>query len=143
MITVKTGWKASVFPAVWRDSLAEKEKKSGFGRIKLIIIVCVLVYVGITYANQQSILASQTARNLELRQQEEELEREIEFKKNELAYIGSTDYVEQQARERLGWLKPDEIKYVEGQGAAAEDTGEAQDGSGGAGETQGAPDEAE
>ncbi len=91
-----------------------KKKKFTFGKMKLIILVGVLVYVGFTYVSHQSVLAQQQQRQIALQQQKEQLERDIDFKKSELDHIGSNEYVEQQARERLGWLKEDEIKYVEG-----------------------------
>lgn len=102
----------------------EKKKASRFGRVKLIILLGVLVYSGITFANQQSMLAVQVQKQAELENQQETLQREIDFLRNELNYIGTDEYVEQQARIRLGWLKPDEVKYVEGQGAADPDNEE-------------------
>ncbi len=92
-------------------------KKSGFGRLKIIILIGVLIYVGISYVSQQSVLSEQLKKQEELKQQQEELERQLDFKKSELDYIGSDEYVEQQARERLGWIKEDEIKYVDGTSA--------------------------
>ncbi len=89
-------------------------KRSGFGRLKIIILIGVLIYVGISYVSQQSVLSAQLKKQEELKQQQEELERQLDFKKSELDYIGSDEYVEQQARERLGWIKEDEIKYVDG-----------------------------
>jgi len=89
------------------------KKKTGFGKLKIIILLGVLIYAGITFVNQQSIMATQLERQESLAQTEEELQREIDFKRNELNYIGTDEYIEQQARIRLGWLKPDEIKYVE------------------------------
>lgn len=119
----------------------EKKKKGKFtfGKLKLLILLVVLVYMGVTYVSQQSVLAEQHRRQSELQQQKEELEREIEFKKNELDYIGTNDYVEQQAHERLGWLKDDEIKYVEG--SAGTPPGAVQSPPGTVEDAQQAPDE--
>jgi cell division protein FtsB len=94
-----------------RDAL--RRKRTGFGKLKIIVLLGVLIYVGVTFANQQSIMATQLERRDKLAQQEAALQREIDFRRNELNYIGTDDYIEQQARIRLGWLLPGEIKYVE------------------------------
>ncbi len=91
-----------------------KKKTFNFGRLKLFVLIGVLIYVGVTFVNQQSLLVSQRTRQATLTEQEESLQREIEYYQNELDYIGSDEYVEQEARSRFGWLKPGETKYVEG-----------------------------
>jgi cell division protein FtsB len=97
----------------------KKQKKgSGFAKLKLFIIIGVLAYAGITFVSQQSTLSTQLKRQEELQAKEEELQREIDFLENELNFIGSDEYIEQQARIRLGWLNPDEVKYVEGENGA-------------------------
>lgn len=96
-----------------------KRKVSRFGQIKLIVLVGVLIYTVVTFANLQSTLAVQLQRQAEQEQKNEELQREIDYLRNELNYIGTDEYIEQQARIRLGWLYPDEEKYVEGQGGSA------------------------
>ena len=91
-----------------------KKKTFNFGKLKLFVLIGVLIYVCVTFVNQQSLLTSQLARQSELLEKEEALERDIEYYKNELDYIGTDEYVEQEARTRFGWLKPGETKYVEG-----------------------------
>ncbi len=89
------------------------KRRFNFNRIKIFIIVGVLFYAGVTFYNQQTLLVDQAEKQKELLTIEEELKNKIEFYKNELNYIGSAEYIEKQARERLGWLKEDETKYVE------------------------------
>jgi len=91
----------------------KRKKGPGFGKLKILIILGVLVYAGVTFAGQQSTLATQLKRQEELRAQEEALEREHAFVDNERDFIGTDEYTIQQARKRMGWLHPDEIKYVE------------------------------
>jgi len=90
-----------------------KKKKFNAGRLKVLILLGVLIYAGITLANLQSKISDQAERGAELQAEQETLERELEYRDNELNYIGSDEYVEKQARERLGWLKEGETKYVE------------------------------
>lgn len=102
------------------------EKKSVFGKIKVLIIAGVLIYTIFTFINQQSLLSEQLCRRDELAAKQAELEREMDFRKNELNYIGTEEYIEQQARTRLGWLYPDEVKYVESSNVAPTESEDAQ-----------------
>lgn len=107
----------------------KEEKKFNFGKFKLIIILCVLVYVGITFANQQSTMATQLRKHQELAEKKEALQREFDFLRAELSdYIGTDEYFEQQARMRLGWVKDGELKYVEGEQTQQPDVGGEADG---------------
>lgn len=87
--------------------------KFNFSKIKLFVLLGVLIYASITFFNQQSMLTAQNLQQAALLQQEQELTQQIEYYQNELNYIGSDEYIEKQARERLGWLKEGEEKYVE------------------------------
>lgn len=90
-----------------------KRHRFKFGRIKLFIIIIAGVYVLFAIPAQQSEMAAQRERRAELLREQERLELEAEYRENELDFIGSDEYVEQEARQRLGWLKPGEIKYVD------------------------------
>lgn len=103
--------------------MEQEAKKSGLGKIKILIVVGVLIYTIFTFANQQTLLAEQLKRKDELAAQQADLEREMDFRKNELNYIGTDAYIEQQARTRLGWLYPDEVKYVENSNVAPTEIG--------------------
>ncbi len=107
----------------------KRKKGPRFGKLKLLIILGVLAYASITFVSQQSSLATQMQRQEDLFAQEEALQREIDFLNAELDFIGTDEYIEQQARIRLGWLNPDEVKYVEGEdGAIVQQTAEPQSG---------------
>ena len=90
----------------------KKKKTFRFSRIKVFVLIGVLVYASLTFFNQQTLLAAQQTKQEELLAEQEALNQEIDYYKNEREYIGSDDYVEREARERLGWLKPGEKKYV-------------------------------
>lgn len=96
-------------------------KKITFGKIKLIIIGGVAAYTIISLTGQHSILAKQKARKAELEEKREQITREIDFKKNELEFIGTDEYIEREARRRLGWLYPDEVKFIESEDAETND----------------------
>lgn len=92
----------------------KKTHRYNFGRLKLFIVVGVLIYVFAFLANHHGDLAAQMKRQDELTQTQSQLEQEVQYYTNELDYIGTDEYVEQEARNRFGWLKDGEIKYVEG-----------------------------
>ena len=106
--------------------MEQEIKKNKLGKLKLIIVVGVLIYTIFTFANQQTLLAEQLKRSDDLAVRQAELERDLDFKKNELNYIGTDAYIEQQARMRLGWLYPDEIKYVENSNVSQADLSDSQ-----------------
>lgn len=100
-----------------------KKRKFNLGRLKVLILLGVLLYAGITLANLQSKISAQAEKEAALSAEQDALELELEYRDNELNYIGSDEYVEKQARERLGWLKEGETKYVEaGDGSVTETT---------------------
>lgn len=77
------------------------------------IFLAILVYAVITILNQSQVIKEQEERQAELVRQKENLEAEINALENELEYIGSDEYIEQEARDRLGWVKEDEIVFTE------------------------------
>ncbi|BDF59672.1 hypothetical protein CE91St36_24890 [Christensenellaceae bacterium] len=99
--------------------MTKKKKAFNFNRIKFFVLIGVLIYASLTFVNQQSILATQAAKQAELLSEEEELTKEIDYYENELGYIGSSDYIEKEARDRLGWVLPNETKFVEDENASA------------------------
>lgn len=89
-----------------------KKRKSRYIRIEILIVAAVAVYaLWMGYAQQRSYTA-QTARLTELEEAHEELVYQLEFAENKLSFVGTDEYIEQEARARLGWLKPGETKYV-------------------------------
>ena len=77
------------------------------------IFLAILVYAVVTILNQSQVIKEQKERQAELVRQMESLEAEINALENELEYIGSDEYIEQMARERLGWVEEDEIIFTE------------------------------
>lgn len=92
--------------------MARKKRRFRFNRIKVFVLLGVLVYASLTFFNQQTILAVQQTKQQQLLEEQDALNREINYYENERDYIGSDEYIEREARERLGWLKPGEKKYV-------------------------------
>jgi hypothetical protein len=88
-------------------------KNTNYKRIKLLIFFGVIVYAGITFVNQQSLLSSQLSKQNELLAKQTEINQQIATSQDQLSYIGSDSYVIKEARERLGWMFGDETKYVE------------------------------
>lgn len=100
------------------DGTAKKTRYTfNFGRLKIFIVVAVLIYTLVALSGQQETLTKQIQRQEELTRSQAELEQRVEYYANELDYIGTDEYVEQEARTRFGWLMPGEIKYLEGSGA--------------------------
>lgn len=93
--------------------MAKKKKKTfRFSRIKVFVLIGVLVYASLTFFNQQTLLAAQQTKQEELLAEQEALNQEIAYLENELAGMGSEAWLEHKARERLGWVKPGDTKYV-------------------------------
>ncbi|MGI6152627.1 MAG: FtsB family cell division protein [Christensenellaceae bacterium] len=98
-----------------QEKKQQNKRKWSMDRIKLLILVGVAVYAGITLVSQLRALAIQSEKHEKLEQTVAELQREYEYYENTLSYIGTDEYVEKQARERFGWLGEKEIKYVKAQ----------------------------
>ncbi|MBD5559165.1 MAG: hypothetical protein HDQ87_02220 [Clostridia bacterium] len=85
-----------------------------WGRLKFFIVLVVLAYTVVTMAGQQETLSKEITRQEELTRSQAETEQRLEYYENELDYIGTDEYVEQEARSRFGWVRSGEIKYLEG-----------------------------
>lgn len=92
----------------------KKTHRYNFRRLLLFVVVGVFIYVAVFMINHQGDVAAQARRQAELLQTQAELEQQVQYYSNELDYIGTDEYVEQEARNRFGWLKNGEIKYMEG-----------------------------
>jgi len=88
-----------------------KTKKKFKINFRFLIIVGVVAYAVFALINQQIILSGQSAEKSKLEESEQELSDEKEFLERELDYIGTKEYIEQAAREKLGWIKKDEIIF--------------------------------
>lgn len=80
--------------------------------IKRLIIICIILYTGVTFSNQQKILNTYAANKEEvdekLLQAEEYSEQLKEIKEN----INSKEYIEEVAREKLDMYFPNERVYI-------------------------------
>ena len=92
--------------------MARRKRRIGL-RFKLIVLFIALVYIGVLFFSQQSVLLAQEQTQKELDEQYEEMQHEVERLEHELEYIHSDEYIEKTARERLGWVKENEIKFME------------------------------
>ena len=106
--------------------MAKKKRTFRVNRIKVFVLLGVLVYASLTFFNQQTILAAQQTKQQQLLAEQDALNKEIDYYKNERDYIGSDEYVEREARERHGWLKPGEKKYVFPENGSAAPSDEAE-----------------
>ncbi len=81
--------------------------------IKKILLIAVIVYVAITFINQQKTLDSYNAAK---KYNEEKLEQEKEYQERLIAMqenINSTEYIEQIARDKLYMYLPNERVYID------------------------------
>ncbi len=98
------------------------KKKFGIGRLTIIVVLCAVAWACFMGADLQGKLVIQAGRQANLAQKEQDLQRERDYRTNSLNYIDSDEYIEKQARERFGWVKPDEIilRTVEKEGVPVE-----------------------
>ena len=81
--------------------------------IKRLCLIAIIVYVAMTFINQQKTLDSYRSAT---RYSENKLEQEKEYQENLLAMkenINSTEYIEQIAREKLYMYLPNERVYID------------------------------
>lgn len=98
------------------------KKNLSHKRVKLLIFIGVVIYAGITFLNQQTLMTGQLDKQNGLLAKESQLKQQIEFSQNQLDYIGTDAYIIKEARERLGWMFSDETKYVKVPSAQPEET---------------------
>lgn len=94
-------------------SKGKRRHRWNVGRILLIVLIVTAAYSVLSYADRESALSVQLDRQQTLLRQQAALEHQLEYHENELDFIGTDEYVEQEARIRLGWLKEGEIKYMD------------------------------
>lgn len=81
--------------------------------VKKFLILCVLLYVSITFINQQKSLNAYSNEQILLK---EKIEEQEEYQKSLLATkenISSPEYIEQLAREKLDMYLPNERVYID------------------------------
>ena len=82
-------------------------------RFKLIVLLACAVYAGFVFINQSTVLGQLNQEKSDLKKQYEEQKAQYAELQNEAQYVGSDAYVEKTAREKLGWVKEGETKFVQ------------------------------
>ena len=82
-------------------------------KFKLIILFACLVYAGVLFVNQTTLLADLNREKTEMQEQYEQQSMLNAQLQNQAQFTGSDAYIEKAAREKLGWVKENEIKFVE------------------------------
>jgi len=90
----------------------KKKKMSTLGKILQFIVLGVLAYTVVMVINQQLTIKKQQDEWDALSEQKQQLETDKSYYENELEYMNSDEYVEKEAKERLGWVSDDETKYI-------------------------------
>ena len=90
----------------------KKKKMSTLSKILLFIVLGVLAYTVVMVINQQLTIKKQQDEWDVLSEQKQQLETDKSYYENELEYMNSDEYVEKEAKERLGWVSDDETKYI-------------------------------
>lgn len=100
-----------------------KQKLMNFlKRFWILIIFCLVMLVGVfILIEQQSELNAVKQRNEQLSSEVNKLEKQCENLEGELSFAGSDSYSEDAARDKLGWVKEDEIVFKEGDEATGTD----------------------
>lgn len=91
----------------------QKKKKSFKMRIPFLIFMVLLASGCYTVVAQQFKLADMNAKIQELTLQSEEAQSANEELDRAIENASTPDYIEQQARDKLGWVKEGEIKFIE------------------------------
>jgi len=79
----------------------------------LIFVISFLVYSATTVFKQQMILRQVKAQQREVIAQIEKIKKENEYLKRLAQYVGTKDYIQQVAREKLGLVGKDEIVFID------------------------------
>jgi len=87
-----------------------KNRKRRIGWKGLLLIVFVL-YALVTVIIQQTRISDLMDKKDQMTEEKARLEQEKEYYKSQKDYIGSDEYIEQKARDELGWVKEDEIIF--------------------------------
>ena len=87
---------------------------------KLILVTALGVYCAVSLAMQLSTLKNINTDKQTLNEQLSDLQQQQAFLESELEYIGTDEYVERYAREKLGWVYSDEIVYKDKEAEASQ-----------------------
>ena len=82
-------------------------------KFKLLILAVCLVYAAILYAQQSALLDGLNKEKAQLQKTFEQQAIVNAQLENHAQFSNSDAYIEKTAREKLGWVKEDEIKFLE------------------------------
>ena len=96
-----------------REEKTEVNKKDRRRKwiIRVVVLACVAVYAGIVFGSQQPMIESSAEKTKELTERVEELEQQKALLERQQMYVGSEQYTENMARDKLKWVKEDEILF--------------------------------
>lgn len=90
------------------------QKKQGRKiRIRYILILAIMLYIGSIFFNQQKMINELDAERKEKEQEINSLENDIKNLEGKIQYSDSLEYIEKIAREELKMVMPDEIIYID------------------------------
>ena len=82
-------------------------------RAKVAIALAVIFYFSFIFVKQELIIRRQYAKIQSINKEIAQVQDENNDFEHQIKYTESNDYVEKVARERLGWVKEDEIVFIE------------------------------
>ena len=94
------------FPKQIKKQRKRKRRRFSF---MLFCICVVLVYFGYTYSIQSAQLKELLAQEQALLERFQALQDEIDYLQREVELLGTDEYIEKLARERLGLVRPQDV----------------------------------
>ena len=93
--------------------MGQKTKRAIKTRFFVILFLVVMLYAGYLFVKQQLKMGELNAQAAEIQQQIEQVDDANEQLERDIEYAQTDEYIESQARDKLGWVKEDEIKFIE------------------------------
>jgi cell division protein FtsB len=90
----------------------EKIKKRKRRRILAVLFSIFFTYFVVTVFSQQATMYDQEKQKEDIQQQIAEVENEQSLIRSNMSFSTSDGFTERQAREKLGWVKEGELKFV-------------------------------
>lgn len=93
--------------------MAKKRHRYKFSRILVFGLIGASSYLFLNLVSYRSEMARAMEEQHALAEKQATLERSLAYNENKLEFIGTDEYIEQEARSRLGWVRENEILYVD------------------------------
>lgn len=93
--------------------MGKRKHRFKWSRLRIVLLAVAGAYALFTFVSHQPTMSAALERREELLSEQQSLQHQLDYHEHEMEFIGSEEYIEQEARERLGWLKPGETKYVD------------------------------